>query len=63
MDGTRKALAANGSTEEAGECGHNPQEPDNSETPISCDLGPKQVFEKSEGEGRDLEREIASSLL
>jgi hypothetical protein len=38
MDGTRKALTANGSTEEAGKCGLNLQEPDNSEMPISCDL-------------------------
>ena len=63
-DGTEKALTANVMTEEYGKARASLAGiPNNSEMAISCDLAPNRIFEKSESWGRDLEREIASSLL
>jgi hypothetical protein len=59
----KKALAANGMTEEYGKRGLRPKAPDNSEVTTSCDLCAEPDLRKSDSEGRDLEREIALLLL
>ena len=58
----KKALAANGMTEENGKRGLRPKAPDNSEVTTSCDLCAEPDLRKSDSEGRDLEGEIALLL-